>query len=95
MAFARHKGVAENALTELGFGRLHVFRPGYIYPVEKRKEPNTMYAVLRVIFPALRAIVPNSGIDSTVLADAMVRAGLVGCEKTVLENRDIREFQKS
>src|SRR5580658_3675297 len=39
MAFARYKGKAETALIALGFPRVYVFRPAYIYPVEPRKEP--------------------------------------------------------
>ena len=33
MSFARYKGMAENALQEMQFTRLHLLRPGYIYPV--------------------------------------------------------------
>ena len=37
--FARCKGIAENYLLNLNFKNLFIFRPGYIYPVKKRKEP--------------------------------------------------------
>ena len=33
IAFARYKGMAETALLDLGFPRVAIFRPGYIYPV--------------------------------------------------------------
>ena len=36
VSFARYKGMAENALLSVGFPRVHVFRPGYIFPVEPR-----------------------------------------------------------
>ena len=93
MAFARYKGTAEKALLEIGFPRVHLFRPGYIYPVTPRKEPNLMYTISRFLYPLLRRIYPNIGISSEDLAAAMVHAGLYGTgegENTVLENREIR-----
>lgn len=93
MAFARYKGAAEKALLETGFPRLHIFRPGYIYPVTPRKEPNLVYTISRVLYPLLRRLYPNIGISSEDLAAAMVHAGLYGTgenENPVLENKDIR-----
>lgn len=93
--FARDKGTAENALLALGFERLYLFRPGYIYPVTRRREPNLGYLLLRPLYPVLRRIYPDVGIESDALARAMVDAGLDGLggplpERAVLENRDIR-----
>ncbi|MFO0572247.1 MAG: NAD(P)H-binding protein [Polyangiaceae bacterium] len=90
MSFARYKGAAENALSALGFERLHVFRPGYIHPVVAREEPNFSYKLMRAVHPVLGWVYPNVGVDSDALARVMVDAALSGCEKTVLENRDIR-----
>jgi uncharacterized protein YbjT (DUF2867 family) len=93
MSFARYKGAAEKALIELGFPRLHIFRPGYIYPVTPRKEPNLTYRISRALYPLLRRIYPNIGISSEDLALAMVHAGLHGTgmhDDPILENRDIR-----
>jgi uncharacterized protein YbjT (DUF2867 family) len=93
MAFARYKGAAEKALLETGFARLHIFRPGYIYPVVARREPNLTYRVMRVLYPVVRRIYPNIGIAADDLALAMVRAGLDGTgahQAPVLSNRDIR-----
>src|SRR5579864_6280020 len=52
MPFARYKGEAEKALLGAGFPHVYVFRPGYIYPVEPRKEPTFTYRLMRVIYPA-------------------------------------------
>ena len=96
MAFARYKGAAERALLEFGFSRVHLFRPGYIYPVTPRKEPNLMYTITRFLYPFLRRIYPNIGISSDDLAAAMVHAGLYGTgnnENPILENRDIRAMK--
>ncbi len=95
MAFARHKGAAEKALLTTGFPRTHVFRPGYIYPMQRRKEPNLTYRLSRGLWPVLRRLWPNAGVPSVDLARAMVHAGLHGTaphEEPVLENRDIRQL---
>ena len=95
MAFARYKGAAEKALLEIGFPRVHLFRPGYIYPVTPRKEPNLMYTITRFLYPLLRRLYPNIGISSEDLARAMVNVGLdesLWNKTSVLENRDIREL---
>lgn len=89
MMFARDKGAAENMLVRLGFARLHVFRPGYIYPVEKRTEPNLMYRTLRPLWKPLFSHLGKSiGLTSVQLADAMVNVGMNGGAE-ILENRDI------
>lgn len=96
MAFARYKGAAENALLDIGFPRVHIFRPGYIYPVTPRKEPNLVYAITRFLYPLLRRIYPNIGISSEDLAAAMVHAGLYGTHENqnpILENKDIRSME--
>ncbi len=93
MSFARYKGAAEKALLDMGFSRVHIFRPGYIYPVTPRKEPNLMYTISRFLYPILRRVYPNIGIPSENLAAAMVHSGLYGTgenENPVLENKDIR-----
>lgn len=49
-AFARYKGAAEKALLQIGFPRVHIFRPGYIYPFTPRKEPDLVYTLNRFCF---------------------------------------------
>lgn len=97
VAFARYKGMAENGLLNMEFPRVHFFRPGYIYPVTRRKEPNLMYTLFRQVYPVLRFIYPNIGITSEDLARAMVQVGLgnqaIG-SNPILENKDIREVSR-
>jgi len=94
--FARYKGMAESQLQEMGFSRLHILRPGYIYPVEARQEPNILYRGFRSIYPIIRPIAPdNFHVTSEELAGVMVRAALEGTgahTEPVLENRDIRKL---
>ena len=96
MAFARYKGAAEKTLLDTGFPRVHIFRPGYIYPVTQRREPNLMYTISRFLYPLLRRIYPNIGIPSENLTAAMVHAGLYGTAENknpILENKDIRSME--
>ena len=95
ISFARYKGAAEKGLLEVGFPRVHIFRPGYIYPVTPRGEPNVSYRIMRTLYPAVRRIYPNIGILSEELARAMVTAGLKGTpghDSPILENRDLRRL---
>ena len=98
MAFARYKGEAETALLAIGFPRVYIFRPAYIYPVEPRLEPNFSYRLLRVIYPAFRVLFPNQVIPADDLAKAMVDVAVRETGQTgglVFENRDIRGMVKS
>ena len=93
MAFARCKGAAEKALLEMGFPRVYIFRPAYIYPVEPRHEPNLSYRLLRWAYPVFRVFFPNLVIRSDDLARAMVTVAvrrIAGEPSVVFENRDIR-----
>lgn len=88
--FAREKGIAENALLQLGFSKTYIFRPGYIYPVAPRQEPNTMYKIMRRLYKPVTALYPDIGVTSVQLATVMVKVGLNGGAKTTYENKDIR-----
>ncbi len=91
LSFARYKGMAENRMAELGL-KFHAFRPGYIYPVTPRREPNIMYRLMRLLYPLIRLSGSNSSIKSTELAVAMFRVGLHGAKTEILENKAILEY---
>ena len=90
-SFAKYKGMAENRISGLNLN-FYTFRPGYIYPVTPRKEPNFMYRMMRALYPVLKLFGKNMSIKSTELASAMFRVGLNGAEKEILENRDILQI---
>ena len=94
MAFARYKGIAENKISALGLKAFYSFRPGYIYPVEPRKEPNFSYRMMRTFYPLIKLRGKNASIRSTELADAMFYAGLNGADREILENKEIIEIYK-
>ncbi|KAK2960847.1 putative NAD-dependent epimerase/dehydratase family protein [Blattamonas nauphoetae] len=89
MAFAKYKGQAENQISALQLGHFYSFRPSYIYPVTKRKEPTATYSFTRAIYPVLKLFGKNVTIKSTELAKAMFIAGMNGAPKEILENADI------
>ena len=93
-SFAKYKGMAENRISQLGLA-FYAFRPGYIYPVIPRKEPNIMYKILRLLYPLMKFMSPNSSIKSTELAQAMLHVGLQGAEHKILENKDILNYASS
>jgi len=90
-SFARYKGKAENQISAMDIA-FHSFRPGYIYPVTPRKEPNMMYRISRSLYPIIKLMGKNASVKSTELANVMFNVGLQGADKEVLENRDIIEY---
>lgn len=88
--FAKAKGMAENHLLQSGMKNVFIFRPGYIYPVTKRKEPNAFYQFFRSIYPVISLIYPNIGLDSKTLAKAMFDTGMNKEGKQIFENREIK-----
>ncbi len=94
--FAKDKGIAENFLISLSFQRLSIFRPGYIYPVTPRKEPNRKYIVFRFLYRyLLRFIYPGIGLTSHQLRDAMIKAGFGEGDQMTYENNEIKHLANS
>lgn len=91
LLFAMQKGMAENNLLRLKFKETYIFRPGYIYPVQPRNEPNLFYRIMRYIYKPLSLIYPNGFVTSTQLASKMVYVGLNGGNRVIFENKNIRE----
>ena len=93
MQFARDKGAIENALSFIHFKAFYSFRPGYIYPTNKRKEPNFFYTLSRFLYPILKLMGNNLSITDHQLATTMFTVGINGYSKEVLENKDMRLLQ--
>lgn len=93
VAFAHDKGVAENYLLALELNQLYIFRPGYIYPVTPRKEPNFSYRLFRFLYPLMNKLAPSASVTSEHLAKVMFKIGMQGADKETFENREIREIE--
>jgi len=92
--FARDKGKAENILLNLEFDKTYIFRPGYIYPMVPRNEPNFFYRIIRILYkPILSKLYPNIGVTSERLAKVMIEVGIEDANKTILENIDILKYK--
>lgn len=89
--FAREKGIAENYLLAKKFAQTFIFRPGYIYPVTPRKEPNLSYKIMRKLYKPVSMIYPNIGVTSIQLSNKMVTIGMKGGDRIIYENNEIRE----
>lgn len=87
--FAKDKGIIENRLSKMGFKAFHAFRPGYIYPVTPRNEPNLSYRIMRFFYPLLKLLGKGASITSEQLANSIFNAGIHGCDHEILENKAI------
>ena len=92
LMFALDKGIVENRLLSLWGNQFYACRPGYIYPVQKRKEPNFSYSLSRKLYPVLKYLGKKFSITSEELAQAMFYIGLKQPEKTLFENDDLLRF---
>lgn len=92
--FAKDKGIAENILLKTHFKQLYIFRPGYIYPVNKRIEPNLMYKTLRLLYkPFLNVFFSKMSCTSEMLSTAMFDVAINDNKKNTFENIDIRNYK--
>lgn len=80
--------MAENRISKLKL-KFHTFRPGYIYPIVSRNEPNLVYRIMRFSYPLIKLFGKNMSVKSTELALAMFNVGLRGAKNEILENKDI------
>jgi nucleoside-diphosphate-sugar epimerase len=87
--FAKDKGIAENKLFEIFGDNFHSVRPGYIYPLNKRKEPNLSYTIFRLLYPIIKRLGKKYSITSLELAKAMFQIGMNKQEQTVFENDEL------
>lgn len=95
VAFAKYKGMAENHLQSFDFGNLTILRPSYIYPVEKRYEPNLMYRVSRALYPLIKMLGTQLSITSNQLGLVMFKCGIMPPQESVLENAQIIDYVNS
>jgi len=91
--WARVKGETENALFKLPFKAAYMFRPGAIQPLHGITSKTGVYrvaiAVMRPLFPVMRAMFPRSIATTEQVGRAMIAVARGGAEKTLLENQDI------
>ena len=87
--FAKYKGMAENQLYHIFKSNFHSARPGYIYPIVKRQEPNFMYRMLRLLYPLLKWSGKKYSITSVELARALFVLGKQIHRQITFENEEL------
>jgi uncharacterized protein YbjT (DUF2867 family) len=91
--WARVKGKTENALRELPFKSVYLFRPGFIQPkhgiTSKTRLYRALYVVATPLTPLVRAIAPGLITSTEKVGRAMLAVARRGAPTQILENRDI------
>ena len=98
MMWARVKGKTENDLLNMGFKQAFMFRPGAIIPLRgiksRTKSYQLMYDYFMWLVKGIKAIAPNSVVNTTQIGLAMINAMLMGYDKKVLAPKDILVLSK-
>ena len=93
LMWARVKGRTENALLQMRFKAVYLFRPAYIQPLygarTKTAWYGAFYAVVRPFYPLLKTLFPNYVTTTECVGRAMLNVTKRGFPNPVLENRDI------
>lgn len=96
--WARVKGKTENDLRKLGFSRSYSFRPGMIVPVKGVAPSSTLYKVLigslKWIFPLMKALSPNSVVNSDEIGKAMIHLVFTPFSEDIINPKDILALSK-
>jgi uncharacterized protein YbjT (DUF2867 family) len=94
--WARVKGATENALLRLGFAGVALFRPGYIQPLHGVRSKvgwyNTVYAILRPLYPLVHKAFGRFATDTDTLGRAMLTAVQPDMPSAVYESADINRI---
>jgi uncharacterized protein YbjT (DUF2867 family) len=91
--WARVKGRTENALLDLPFRAVYLFRPGAIQPLHGAKSKNTplrlFYQVAAPVLSLLRWIAPRLVLSTEVVGQAMLNVARRGAATPILTSADI------
>jgi len=94
--WARVKGRTENALLQMPFKAVFLFRPAYIQPLHgirtKTRWYGALYALMGPIYPLLKMLFPNYVTTTECVGRAMLSVTKRSYPKPVLENRDINRL---
>jgi len=91
VAWARVKGVTENALLQL-FKHAYMFRPGFMKSTTGQKNVKSYYRYIAWLYPIGRALYPAGFCTLQEVGLAMIKAADKGYPKQILEVKDIVEL---
>lgn len=93
MMWARVKGKTENALLQMPFKAVYMFRPAYIQPLHgirtKTKWYGALYAMMEPLYPVWKLLFPKYVTTTECVGRAMLNVAKRGAPKSVLESQDI------
>ena len=96
LTWARVKGRTENALLQMRFKTVFLFRPGYVQPLHGIRTKTALYgaayALMRPLYPLWKMLFPNYVTTTECVGRAMLNVTKRGFPKPVLENRDINRM---
>jgi len=92
--WARIKGKTENNLLKLSFKAAYMFRPGYIQPTKGLKNTLSFYKYVSPLYPILKFLLPGYVCTMRDLGVAMINSVRIGCDKKILENKDITKLAR-
>jgi uncharacterized protein YbjT (DUF2867 family) len=96
MMWARVKGRTENALFQIPFKAVYMFRPGYIQPLHgirtKTKWYRAVYAMMGSLYPVWKLLFPKYVTTTECVGRAMLNVAKRGAPKSVLENQDFNSI---
>jgi uncharacterized protein YbjT (DUF2867 family) len=94
MMWARVKGKTENALMQLPFKHVYIFRPGVMKPSSGQQNIKPIFKFTAALYPFVRAIVPNFASTLKEVGLAMIHSVTQGYDKQILEVKDINLLAK-
>jgi hypothetical protein len=94
LMWARVKGKTENDLKKLPFKSVFFFRPGLMKPTIGQKNLKPIMKAAGSLYPVLKLLFPQSVCLLEEVGRAMIHAADSGCQKQILESRDIIQLAK-
>jgi len=94
MMWARVKGKTENDLMKLPFKKVYNFRPGIMTPTKGLKNTLSFYKYAGWLIPVIKFMAPGKVSSLKEVGLAMINAVTKGCEKQILEVKDIIALAK-
>jgi uncharacterized protein YbjT (DUF2867 family) len=96
LMWARVKGKTENALLQMPFKAVYMFRPGYIQPLHgvrtKTKWYGAVYAMMGPLYPVWKWLFPKYVTTTECIGLAMLNVAKRRALKSILENQDINRI---
>ncbi len=90
--FARVKGQAENALKELHFRKLFIFRPGGIRASAPPPHPDFFKRAEMLVVKTMSIVWPWSVVSTKELAQVMLKIAKEGYPDTIVNHRAIKKL---